>query len=55
MGEIRDQVDQAMTGAAWLDPDAPGHEHIHYTDPTQGAIAGLVRAVRILADHLDER
>jgi hypothetical protein len=53
MGEIRDQVDQAMTGASWLDPDRADHEHIRYTSPEQRAIASLITAVRILADQLD--
>jgi hypothetical protein len=59
MGEIRDQVDQAMAGAVFLDPDSPDHGKAHYTMDRdiaiQAGIAGLITAVRILADHLDAR
>jgi hypothetical protein len=59
MGEIRDQVDQAMAGAVFLDPDSPDHDKAHYTmdrdSAIQAGIAGLIAAVRILADHLDAR
>jgi len=59
MGDIRNQVDQAMAGAAFLDPDAADHDQPHYTmnrdAAIQAGIAGLITAVRILADHLDAR
>ena len=48
-----------MTGAAFLAPDAPDHGQPHYTNDRdaaiQAGIAGLITAVRILADHLDAR
>jgi hypothetical protein len=57
MGELKDQVNQAMAGAAFLDPDSPDHDKLHYTSDRdvaiEAAIAGLITAVRILADHLD--
>lgn len=57
MGEIRNQVDQAMAGAAFLDPDAADHDQVHYTSDrdaaVEAAVAGLITAVRILADRLD--
>jgi hypothetical protein len=57
MGEIKDQVNQAMVGAVFLDPDSPDHGQAHYTNDREvameAAIAGLITAVRILADHLD--
>jgi hypothetical protein len=57
MSEFRTQVDQAMVGAAFLDPDAADHGGLHYTGDRdiaiEAAIAGLITAVRILADHLD--
>ena len=59
MAEIRDQVDQAMAGASFLDPDSPDHDKTHYTSDRdaaiEAAIAGLITAVRILADRLDAR
>ena len=59
MGEIRDQVDQAMAGAAFLDPDSPEYGELHRTSDRDAAImagiAGLITAVRILADRLDAR
>ena len=57
MGEIRNQVDQAMAGAAFLDPDSAEHGQLHYTSDRdiaiEAAIGGLITAVRILADRLD--
>jgi hypothetical protein len=57
MGDIRNQVDQAMAGAGFLDPTSADHGKPHYVDDTTTAmkdgIAGLIAAVRILADHLD--
>ena len=57
MGEIRNQVDQAMTGAVFLDPNSPDHGQLHYTSDRdtaiEAAIAGLITAVRAIADHLD--
>jgi hypothetical protein len=59
MGEIRNQVDQAMAGAVFLDPDSADHGQVHYTSDRdsaiEAAIAGLITAVRILADRLDAR
>jgi len=59
MGEIRNQVDQAMSGAVFLDPDSPDHGKAHYTSDrdsaVEAAIAGLITAVRVLADRLDAR
>jgi hypothetical protein len=59
MGDIRNQVDQAMAGAGFLDPDAADHDNAHYTmdrdAAIQAGISGLITAVRILADHLDAR
>lgn len=57
MSAIKDQVNQAMAGAVFLDPDSPDHGKAHYTNDREvameAAIAGLITAVRILADHLD--
>ena len=57
MSAIKDQVNQAMAGATFLDPDSPDHGKAHYTNDREvameAAIAGLITAVRILADHLD--
>ncbi len=57
MGDIRNQVDQAMASAQFLDPASPDYGKPHYVDDTTTAIkdgiAGLITAVRILADHLD--
>ena len=57
MGEIRNQVDQAMAGAVFLDPDSAEHGQLHYTSDRdiaiEAAIGGLITAVRILADRLD--
>jgi hypothetical protein len=57
MGEIKDQVNQAMAGAVFLDPDSPDHDKLHYTSDRdvaiEAAIGGLITAVRILADRLD--
>jgi hypothetical protein len=57
MGDLRTQVDQALAGARFLDPNAPDHDGSHYTvdieSATKGAIVGLITAVRLLADHLD--
>jgi hypothetical protein len=59
VGEIRDQVDQAMAGARFLDPAAPDHDQAHYTSDrnaaVEAAIGGLITAVRVLADRLDAR
>ncbi len=58
-GAIRVQVDEAMAGAAFLDPAAPDYGQIHYTSDrdvaVKAAIAGLITAVRILADRLDAK
>ena len=57
MGALRTQVDQALAGAGFLDPNAPDHDAVHYTSDrdsaVNGAVIGLIEAVRILADHLD--
>jgi hypothetical protein len=57
MSEIKDQVNQAMAGAAFLDPASADHDRLHYTSDRdvaiEAAIGGLITAVRILADHLD--
>jgi hypothetical protein len=57
MGELRSQVDQALTGAKYLDPNAPDRDELHYESDTKvamkDAIGGLITAVRLLADHLD--
>ena len=46
-----------MAGAVFLDPDSPDHGKAHYTNDREvameAAIAGLITAVRILADRLD--
>ena len=46
-----------MAGAAFLDPDSPDHGKLHYTNDREvamlDAIAGLITAVRVLADRLD--
>ena len=59
MGEIRSQVDQALAGAGFLDPESPDHAQLHYDADEQiamkGAVSGLITALRILADHLDAR
>jgi hypothetical protein len=57
MADLKTQVDQALAGAGFLDPKAPDHDAPHYTmdrdSAVNGAIEGLITAVRLLAAHLD--
>jgi hypothetical protein len=59
MGDLRAQVDRALADAGFLDPNAPDHDAAHRTidrdTAIPGAIAGLITAVRLLADHLDAK
>lgn len=59
MSDIRSQVDQLLAAATFLDPTDPKHDDLHYESDIKvamkDAIGGLIQAVRLLADQLDER